>query len=139
MNYDKIAAPTLLLDKTKCISNIHSMAEKAKAHGLIFRPHFKTHQSRTIGQWLKNEGVNKITVSSLRMAEYFANDDWKDITVAFPTNIREIELLNNLAEEVQLNLTIENVEAVKFLNKELKFEVGFFINRYRLWPNRCYF
>jgi len=103
------------------------MVMKAKNHGLIFRPHFKTHQSRIIGQWFKHFGVNKITVSSLKMAEYFAHDDWKDITVAFPANIREIDTLNSLAEEIQLNLTIENVEAVEYLSKNLKFSVGFFI------------
>lgn len=127
MNLDYITSPTLLLDKNKCLDNIRFMTEKAKKHNLTFRPHFKTHQSRIIGNWFKQFGVNKITVSSVRMAEYFANDDWKDITIAFPANIREIDLLNELAEEVHLNLTIENVEAISFLNKKLKFEVGFFI------------
>ncbi len=127
MNIDNIVSPTLILDKKKCLNNIRLMSEKAKKHKLIFRPHFKTHQSRTIGKWYKKSGVNKITVSSLHMAEYFANDDWKDITVAFPVNIREIDTINSLAEEIQLNLTIENTESVAILNKKLKFEVGFFI------------
>ncbi|MFC2104154.1 alanine racemase [Bacteroidota bacterium] len=127
MNLNHITSPTLILDKKKCLSNIHMMATKAKNHNLIFRPHFKTHQSRIIGKWFKQAGVTKITVSSLRMAEYFANDDWKDITVAFPANIREIEILNSLAEEINLNLTIENEESVNFLKKELKYEVGFYI------------
>lgn len=127
MNLENIVSPTLILDKKKCLNNIRLMAEKAKKHNLIFRPHFKTHQSRTIGRWFKKFGVDKITVSSLQMAEYFSNDDWKDITVAFPVNIREIETINSLAEETQLNLTLENVESVEFLCEELKFEVGFFI------------
>ena len=127
MNVNNIISPTLILDNKKCLNNIRLMSEKAKKHKLIFRPHFKTHQSRTIGKWYKQFGVDKITVSSLRMAEYFANDDWKDITVAFPVNIREIDTINSLAEEIQLNLTIENTESITFLNKKLKFEVGFFI------------
>ena len=127
MNLNSIVSPTLLLDKKKCLNNIRFMAEKAKKNKLIFRPHFKTHQSRIIGKWFKQVGVNKITVSSLKMAEYFANDDWKDITVAFPVNIREIETINSLAEELQLNLTVENLEAVEFLKSKLKFKVGYFI------------
>ena len=127
MNIDSIVSPTLILDKKKCLNNIRLMAEKAKKHDLIFRPHFKTHQSRIVGNWFRQSGIDKITVSSLRMAEYFANDDWKDITVAFPVNIREIETINSLAEEIQLNITIENIESIEFLQKELKFDVGFFI------------
>lgn len=127
MNLDHITSPTLLLNKNNCLHNIRLMAEKAEKHHLIFRPHFKTHQSRIVGNWFKQFGVDKITVSSARMAEYFANDGWKDITIAFPANIREIELLNYLAEEIQLNLTIENTEAVDFLNEELQHAVGFFI------------
>ena len=127
MNTDQFTSPTLILDTKKCLNNIKSMANKAKRHGLIFRPHFKTHQSRLIGSWFRKFGVNKITVSSVRMAEYFANDDWNDITIAFPVNIREIEAINSLADKIQLNLCIENVESIDFLIKKLKFEVGFFI------------
>ncbi len=126
MNFDHLISPTLILDKKKCLSNIKFMANKAKKHGLIFRPHFKTHQSRIIGSWFKQFGVNKITVSSVQMAKYFSND-WKDITIAFPLNIREIDSINMLAKEIQLNLCIENLESIDFLIKKLKFKVGFFI------------
>jgi D-serine deaminase-like pyridoxal phosphate-dependent protein len=127
MNLDQITSPTLILDKEKCKKNIEFMVEKSKKHNLIFRPHFKTHQSRIIGSWFKQQGVNKITVSSLKMAEYFANDDWNDITVAFPVNIREIDTINSIAEEVQLNIIVENPQSVEFLKEHLNFPVGFFI------------
>jgi D-serine deaminase-like pyridoxal phosphate-dependent protein len=103
------------------------MAGKAIQNQLIFRPHFKTHQSRAVGKWFAEAGVEKITVSSVKMAEYFANDNWKDITVAFPVNIREIKSINELAEEIQLNLTIENTESINYLKNKLKFPVGYFI------------
>jgi len=122
-----LTEPTLILDQKKCLTNINFMANKAKANHLIFRPHFKTHQSRTIGKWFAQAGVEKIAVSSVRMAQYFAIDNWKDITIAFPVNIREIQTLNELAEEIQLNVTVENTESVEFLCKMLKFPVGYFI------------
>lgn len=122
-----LTEPTLILDQKKCLANIEFMAKKANENHLIFRPHFKTHQSRAIGKWFAQFGVDKITVSSVKMAEYFAYDNWKDITIAFPVNIREIETINALAEEIQLNITIENTESVKFLCKKLKFPVGYFI------------
>lgn len=123
----KITVPTLLVDKQTCLTNIKFMSDKAKKHNLIFRPHFKTPQSIEIGSWYKEFGVDKITVSSLRMAEYFAADGWNDVTVAFPVNILEVDRINSLAEKIILNLLITSHEAVTILNKELKHEVNFFI------------
>jgi len=122
-----ITVPTLLVDKKKCFANIKFMSDKAKKNNLIFRPHFKTHQSIKIANWYREFGVDKITVSSLRMAEYFADDDWNDITVAFPVNVLEIERINSLAEKITLNLIVTSYEAITILNEKLKNKVNFFI------------
>lgn len=124
---NQIVRPTLLIDKNKCISNIERMINKAQTHGLLFRPHFKTHQSREIGSWFWERGVRKITVSSLQMAKYFAEAGWQDITVAFPANLRETNLINELAEKIKLNLLVEDVVVVKILGNSLKHNVGAFI------------
>ena len=121
-----ITKPTLILDKKKCKENISHMFSKSKKHNLEFRPHFKTHQSLEIGSWFKDAGVKKITVSSVSMAEYFA-EQWKDITIAFPTNILEIEAINTLAERITLNLCIENQESISFLSTHLKFKINVFL------------
>lgn len=121
-----ITKPTLLLDVTKCKRNIQRMFCKAQKHNVDLRPHFKTHQSLVIGQWFKDIGVTKITVSSLEMAEYFS-EEWNDITVAFPVNILEIDTINRLAEKITLNLLIESKETAVFLSKNLKHCVSFFI------------
>jgi len=121
-----ITKPTLLLDEQKCRDNIRMMTGKAEKSKVAFRPHFKTHQSLEIGRWFKESGVDKITVSSLEMAVYFA-PEWNDITVAFPVNILEIETINYLAEKINLNLLIESVESASFLIGNLKSKAGFFI------------
>lgn len=123
----KITEPILLLNKKICLANIERMVAKAKRHNLIFRPHFKTHQSHEIGRWFREYEVDKITVSSLKMAEYFAQDGWKDITVAFPANILEIERINCLAHKIQLNLIIESLEVAELLQRELKNTIGAFL------------
>jgi len=122
----KINQPTLFIDKTKCKENIYRMFSKAKSNKLDFRPHFKTHQSIEIGLWFKEIGVNKITVSSFTMAEYFSSQ-WDDITVAFPINILEIETINNLAKKITLNICIENIESILFLNEHLKYRLNIFL------------
>ncbi|MFZ1323293.1 MAG: alanine racemase [Ignavibacteria bacterium] len=122
----QITKPTLLLDENKCRDNIQFMSSKATKHNLIFRPHFKTHQSLEIGRWFKETGTDKITVSSIEMAEYFSKE-WNDITVAFPVNILEIESINKLASKIHINLLVESVESADYLKNNLKFKTGFFI------------
>lgn len=127
MDLHKIKSPTLILDEQKCRDNINYMLNKAKNHNLELRPHFKTHQSKVIGNWFREAGIHKITVSSIKMAKYFAEDKWNDITIAFPVNIREIEDINNLADKIKVNLTIENTESIDFLTENLQNKVGYFI------------
>ena len=122
-----ITVPTLLLNEAVCRENIRRMAEKARKNKIAFRPHFKTHQSAEIGEWFKTEGVDKITVSSLRMAEYFADSGWKDILVAFPVNILEIKTINRLASGINLSLTVESTDTVHFLSENLEYRVGAYI------------
>lgn len=121
--YASTTHPTLLLDEARCRQNITRMAAHARASGVRFRPHFKTHQSAQIGDWFRAEGVTCIAVSSLRMAAYFADAGWDDILVAFPTNWREIDLINQLASRVRLGLIVESRETVRFLGAQLEHPV----------------
>ena len=84
-------------------------------HGLDFRPHFKTHQSAYIGQWIKDKGIEKCTVSSVKMAEYFAAHNWEDILIAFPVNIREASAINGLAESINLQILIYDIDSLNQL------------------------
>jgi len=121
-----IVKPTLLLDEAKCRKNIALMFAKAKRHDIELRPHFKTHQSLKIGSWFKEAGVRMITVSSVSMADYFSAE-FDDITIAFPTNVLEIDKINELARLIKLNLCIENEEALVYLSEKLSHEVQIFL------------
>lgn len=123
----EIKIPTLLVDEQKCRQNITKMVQKATDNQVIIRPHFKTHQAHGIGQWFREAGVKHITTSSFRMADYFAADGWKDITVAFPVNILEIDRINTLARKVQLNICLENLSTLAFLEENLLAKVGVFV------------
>jgi D-serine deaminase-like pyridoxal phosphate-dependent protein len=123
----QISRPILLLDPEKCKRNIRYMANKARNNKLIFRPHFKTHQSVEIGDWFRENGVNKITVSSVSMAEYFATHGWDDITIAFPVNLLEIENINKLSSKIKLNILVESIETTKALLNKITSVTGIFI------------
>ena len=115
----KIQEPTLLLDKEKVLKNIRKMAEKAHRQNIRFRPHFKTHQSAEIGEWFRDFEVRAITVSSVKMAAYFAAQGWLDITIASPVNLREIERIDELAGQITLHLIIDSAEVCAFLAKNI--------------------
>ena len=119
--------PELIIDQNKLNRNIVSMLDKARQSHVVFRPHFKTHQSLEIGQIFRGKGIDKITVSSVSMAAFFAKDGWNDITIAFPVNLLEIEEINNLATDIQLNLLIDSAFSASFLAKNLNHKVGIFI------------
>jgi len=123
----QIRKPTLLLDEEKARKNLKRMAEKAAAQHIRFRPHFKTHQSAQIGEWFREAGATAITASSLSMASYFADHGWRDILVAFPANLREIETMQELSARVRLGLLVESVESVTALGNNLALPVDIWI------------
>lgn len=123
----QIVRPTLLVDEEKCRAAIKSMAAKARKDSLVFRPHFKTHQSHQIGRLFREEGVERITVSSVQMAQYFALDGWKDITIAFPLNPLEWKAINQLAATITLNVCAVNAESIVSLKKMLTEKINIFI------------
>jgi len=116
---DRIQRPTLLADETICRANIAWMAGKARKLGVKFRPHFKTHQSRQIGRWFRDENVSAITVSSVSMARYFIDDGWEDITIAFPLNLRESYDIIELSGKADLNILVTMAGPLEIFGRQL--------------------
>jgi len=110
-----VTVPTPIIDKGRVRTNILRMLEKANRSGVAFRPHFKTHQSIEIGRWFRETGVDRIAVSSLRMADVFAADGWTDILVAFPFNIREWDTAKRIGAGCHLQLLVDHGDTVRFL------------------------
>ncbi len=125
--HSQIERPTLLVDRQRVLHNIARMVEKARASGVQLRPHFKTHQSATIGEWFRSAGVHRITVSSVDMAVYFAAHGWTDITIAFPVNVRQIQRIDELSGRVHLGLLVESPETVEALSTRLLHPVDVWI------------
>ena len=127
MIFDTLTQPTLILDEERCKTNIHRMCRKANEQGVVLRPHFKTHQSRIIGRWFRDEGIHKITVSSVGMARYYTEDGWKDITIAFPVNVRQINEIRELSAQIRLGLIVLDADTVDTLGKNLNHPVSIWI------------
>ncbi len=124
---DKIKTPTLIVKESICRKNIKTMAEKCRKSNVVFRPHFKTHQSLKVGQWFRDEGISKIAVSSFSMAQFFADNGWNDIMIAFPFNPREIDVLNRLSEKTNISILLAGNETLPLLTRELKNTIDFYV------------
>jgi len=85
------------------------MNQKAQKLGIELRPHFKTHQSDVVGRWFKDFGITSIAVSSPSMAQYFADDGWTDITIAFPFIPSQADAINRLAKKIHLQATVSSL------------------------------
>lgn len=119
--------PTLYVDLDIVRTNIAQMSEKVKKAGVEFRPHFKTHQSKSIGQLFRDYDVSGITVSSVKMAEYFLSDGWDDITIAFPANVLAHESYNRICENASLKTLVISEKVVQQLDHKLEHELGLYI------------
>jgi len=123
-----ITRPTLLLDMEKVEANIDLMLAKATATNTKLIPHFKTHQSKEVGELFRSRGINAITVSSVAMAEYFVANGWKDITIAFPFNRLEVSVINSFVSKgVQVKLFVTDLDTIEFLDKNLLAPIDVFI------------
>ncbi len=116
---ETIKKPTLVVSLERVRRNINLMESKATVSGVLFRPHFKTHQSAEIGEIFREKGTTAITVSNVDMANYFANNGWKDITLAFSVNPRQIGEIDKLAKRIDLGVLVESPEVINYLEKNL--------------------
>src|SRR6056297_1755338 len=78
--------PSFIVLKSIVEKNISRMQAKTNHHKLMFRPHFKTHQSTDIGNLFQAHGVNKIAVSNMDMAYQFQQAGFTDICLAILFN-----------------------------------------------------
>jgi D-serine deaminase-like pyridoxal phosphate-dependent protein len=134
--FSSINKPTLLINEEKAKRNLLFINEKVSAQGKQFRPHFKTHQSGEIGEWFREIGISKITVSSIDMANYFADHNWNDIFIAFPVNILQIEDIVHLSSKICLSLMFEELDTVSFIDNHVKNQVSGWI-KIDTGANRC--
>jgi D-serine deaminase-like pyridoxal phosphate-dependent protein len=122
-----VEKPILIISESLVRENIRAMNKKALRNKVLFRPHFKTHQSATIGEWFSDEGIHAITVSSLDMGLYFAEHGWNDMTVSTPVNPKQIHRINELAAKISLNLVADNHYTIQKLNESIQSRVGLFL------------
>ena len=109
-----LQTPAFLVDKNIVRQNCEHMLEKARASGVAFRPHVKTHKTIEIGRMQHGGDTGPITVSTLAEAEFFADAGFRDITYAVPIAPNKLDRAAALARRVdRLSILIDNAEALR--------------------------
>lgn len=113
VNLPDVATPAFLVDRSIVQRNCDAMREKARASGVGFRPHVKTHKSVEIGRMQHGGGAGPITVSTLAEAELFARDGFRDITYAVPIAPEKLQRAADLARHIdRLSVLIDSERAL---------------------------
>lgn len=109
----QLETPALLLDKPKLEANAVRMKARADELGVILRPHVKTLKSVEAAK-IYAPGDSRITVSTLREAEVFAEAGYTDIFYAVGIIPNKLERALAIAKNgVGLTLLLDTVEAAQ--------------------------
>lgn len=119
--------PKLFIDRIRVKENLERVFHNPLFSNIEFRPHFKTHQSLEIGRIFRQLGIDKITVSSLKMAKFFAADGWQDIMIAIPLNPSDATEYSKLAEKIDLHVLVDSTEAAEMALRNIHNSVTFHI------------
>jgi D-serine deaminase-like pyridoxal phosphate-dependent protein len=122
-----ITSPTFVINTSQVVENIRFFKNRFYEQQILFRPHFKTHQNKTIAQLFYDEGIRNITLSNLDMVEEFLFLNWESITLAFSFNRLEIPRLAKLAKQININIVVEDIDTLRFVDKELDEKIGVFV------------
>ncbi|MGC9330841.1 MAG: hypothetical protein ACP5DZ_03070 [Bacteroidales bacterium] len=109
--------PLFLVSKSIVEKNISRIQAKANQHKLVFRPHFKTHQSTEIGNLFKSHGINKIAVSNIDMAYQFQQAGFTDICLAILFNPQQTHHLAYFSHHLNFCIVLESGNYTKHMDK----------------------
>jgi D-serine deaminase-like pyridoxal phosphate-dependent protein len=110
----QITTPAFIVDRDIVRRNCDRMREKAKASGVAFRPHVKTHKTIEIGRMQHGGKPGPITVSTLAEAEFFAANGFEDITYAVPIAPEKLGRTAALAAKIgRLNILLDDERTLR--------------------------
>lgn len=112
----KLETPALVLDQQKMNGNIARMRGHLAQLGVAFRPHVKTSKSIDVVRRTIGAESGRITVSTLKEAEYFAGYGFTDILYAVGITPNKFQHVFELrARGVALTVILDSVEVAEAL------------------------
>ncbi len=114
--------PTVVVDRKRLASNITVMQSLADRHGLVLRPHIKTHKSIRIARMQIEAGAVGVTASKPEEAMVFMAAGIRSVTVAYPLlDPRKVNVLSGAAATrgIDLQLIVDSREGLAALSAGL--------------------
>jgi D-serine deaminase-like pyridoxal phosphate-dependent protein len=113
-----VSTPCFLVNIDVVRRNAQNMIKRSHSLGLQLRPHMKTHKCTEIGVIATDGTKRRITVSTIREAEVFADDGFDDITYASLFTADKIGRLSRLANRLrEFYLLIDSETTLKLLEE----------------------
>lgn len=115
---EQLETPALLLDEAQMERNIARMRAQVAKLGVTFRPHVKTHKCIEVARRMMESSAGPITVSTLKEAEYFAQQGVTDILYAVCISPNKLDHVAALQERgVRMQIILDSVEAARFVGE----------------------
>ncbi|WP_297619985.1 alanine racemase [Nocardioides sp.] len=114
--------PYLAVDRAVLERNLAASAARARARGVAWRPHAKTHKSLAIGRLQLQHGAVGLTLATVGEAEIFAAGGFDDLFLAYPIWAagRRADRLRALADAVALRVGVDSVAGADQLAEALR-------------------
>ncbi|MGZ8458313.1 MAG: alanine racemase, partial [Gemmatirosa sp.] len=105
---EQLETPAPVVDLDRLAMNLDRMAAYAAVHGLLLRPHVKTHKAPRIAAEQLRLGAVGLTCATVREAEVMS-ELTDDLLLAFPiTGTTRLRRLMNIPPRVRLSVMIDS-------------------------------
>jgi D-serine deaminase-like pyridoxal phosphate-dependent protein len=114
MDIFDLPTPCLVLDRAKLVRNIMRMAAAAERNGVTLRPHLKTAKSIDVARLVLEGQKGGIAVSTLKEAQYFAENGVHDIQYAagiVPDKLERVVAIQSTG--ARITLITDSVEVAR--------------------------
>jgi len=107
-----VETPAAVVDLRQARANSEKVARYLSEHGLAWRPHVKTHKSRTLGRIQLEAGARGLTVATLREAEAMAPLGADLLLAHPPVGVARRERLAQVLGRAPLSVALDSPEAL---------------------------
>lgn len=115
------STPCVMINLDRVEININRMQSYCDKHGLLLRPHIKTHKIPALAKLQIEAGAQGITCQKISEAEAFADAGCDNILITY--NIlgeQKLQRLRALADKIQLCVVADNITVIEGLASAFK-------------------